>query len=618
MDRRSLLFLLLTFLSFFGIRAYYEMGRPTPDTVHREESPLPSTTVQEEEKSEAIPFSDDSLSLPSEKNALYLLESPYQQVLISARGGSIVEINLPFRDKEGQEGKMNPIYIDKELVAKKSPASLFPLSEAMRHDGSKAEPKEGGFYPLLRRQSKPDNLSSSSLLLLASNDSVDSSVYTPVLFTKEKLILETRLSNRIIRKSFSFPKDPNRYPYCLDAEIEVIGNKKELFLSSGIPDVELISGASGTALQYRILKGGKGDVVAVDLPSDEFRSTSLIPDWTATSNGFFAIILDPVTGMKPGLTFRKINASTAPSRLTELPQFSSLDLPGYRSELPLDPKSSSYKARIYAGPLSDQIFSLIDTSSVEDGLSKPTNYKACISYHGWFAFISEPFAKFLYFIMRLCHSFVPSWTFSIVFVTIVLRILLYPLNRWSQRSMIRMREIAPQVKSIQERYKKEPQKAQVAIMTLYREKGVNPFSGCLPLLIQMPFLIGMFDLLKSAYELRGASFIPGWIDDLSQPDRLFSWGISLPFLGSYFHLLPLLLGIVMWWQQRISSPAPTDVSKMTDTERQQRAMGNIMTVVMTVLFYHFPSGLNIYWLSSMLLSIAQQIWTNKQFSCKKA
>lgn len=617
MDRRSLLFLLLTFISFFGIRSYYEMGRTQLAPVSQEENTIQHTIVQEEEKNEPISFPDTPPLATSEENTLYLLESPYQQVLISARGGSITEINLPFRSKEEQEGKVNPIYIDKELLAKKSPASFFPLAEAVRYDGTKVQPQEGGFYPLLRRMSKPDTLPSSSLLLLSSNDALDSSVYVPVLFTNEKLVLEARLPNRIIRKSFSFPKDPNRYPYCLDAEIEVIGNKKELFLSSGIPDVELISGANGAALQYRILKGGKGDVVAVDLPSDEFRSTSLIPDWTATSNGFFAIILDPITGMKPGLTFRKIGPSSAPSRLSELPQFSSLDLPGYRSELPLDAKAPSYKARIYAGPLSDQIFSLIDTSSVEDGLSKPTNYKACISYHGWFAFISEPFAKLLYFIMRLCHSFVPSWTFSIIFVTIVLRILLYPLNRWSQRSMIRMREIAPQVKAIQERYKKEPQKAQVAIMTLYREKGVNPFSGCLPLLIQMPFLIGMFDLLKSAYELRGASFLSGWIDDLSQPDRLFSWGVSIPFLGSYFHLLPLLLGIVMWWQQRLSSPAPTDVSKMTDTERQQRAMGNIMTVVMTVLFYHFPAGLNIYWLSSMLLSIAQQVWTNKQFSGKK-
>jgi YidC/Oxa1 family membrane protein insertase len=171
---------------------------------------------------------------------------------------------------------------------------------------------------------------------------------------------------------------------------------------------------------------------------------------------------------------------------------------------------------------------------------------------------------------------------------------------------MKMQEIAPKVSQIQAKFKKDPKRAQQEIMSLYREKGVNPLSGCFPLLIQLPFLIGMFDLLKSTFELRGASFIPGWIDNLTAPDVLFSWNFPVFFFGTNFHLLPLLLGAVMWAQQRFSAAGPKDKSLMTDQQKQQRMMGNIMTIVFTVMFYHFPSGLNIYWLSSMALGILQQ------------
>ena len=151
-------------------------------------------------------------------------------------------------------------------------------------------------------------------------------------------------------------------------------------------------------------------------------------------------------------------------------------------------------------------------------------------------------------------------------------------------------------------------------MNLYRDSGVNPVSGCLPLLIQMPFLIGMFDLLKSTFELRGASFIPGWIDNLTAPDVLFSWSQPIFFIGNEFHLLPILLGGVMFLQQRLMSTLPKDPSLWTEQQRQQRSMGSVMAIVFAVMFYNFPSGLNIYWLSSMLLGILQQWWTQKSLT----
>lgn len=612
MDRRSLLFIVLLTSTFLGIRYYYD---------EKQAAALPPITTTQNQivsnQTKPQPISEPAFTKTEKTNEpgeFYLLESPYQQLVISQKGGAIVEINLPFQSTNDPASVVHPTYIDVELAKQKDPQAFFPLGNVKRFDGSTLKPVLGGSYPLLRRGTN-ENLPS---LLLSSKDTIDTNLYKVVHFDKKSISLEAKLPTKIIKKTISFPKDPSRYPYCIDVEIEVVGNKKDMLLSTGAPDEELISGTPGSALKYRIVRGDKSEVVQVDLPSSEFHSTSIHPDWIANSNGFFAIILDPISGAKSGLSFKKISSKDAPSRLQGISSLTSTELPAYQSEIPLDPEVQTFKARLYAGPLSDSLFSTIDKSSIEDGASKPANFKTCISFHGWLAFISEPFAKFLYFIMSQCQKLVNSWTLSIILTTIVLRILMYPLTRWSQKSMLNMREIAPQVKAIQERNKKDPRKGQMEIMSLYREKGVNPFSGCLPMLIQMPFLIGMFDLLKSTYELRGSSWISGWVDDLSQPDHLFSFGINIPFLGSYFHLLPILLAGVMWWQQKLSTPLPQNKNAMTDAERQQKAMGTIMTVVMTIMFYHFPAGLNIYWLSSMLLSVAQQLWTNREFARTKA
>ena len=156
------------------------------------------------------------------------------------------------------------------------------------------------------------------------------------------------------------------------------------------------------------------------------------------------------------------------------------------------------------------------------------------------------------------------------------------------------------------------------VVALYREKKVNPLSGCLPILIQLPFLIGMFDLLKSVFELRGASFIPGWINNLTAPDVLFSWNYPVFFFGTSFHLLPLLLGAIMYVQQKFASQTPKDPALMTDSQKQQKMMGNIMVIVFSVMFYHFPSGLNIYWLSSTALGIFQQWFSKRNLKMKKS
>jgi YidC/Oxa1 family membrane protein insertase len=487
----------------------------------------------------------------------------------------------------------------------------------------------GGYYPLLRRDVIEKDARKSvkvqpryyGLNIVSEYPETAELIYEVKSFTKDKIVFEAVQGHRRITKEYSVASE-SQAPYSIDLVVNIQGDSRGLWLTSGVPEVEWISGAPAPALKYRVTRNQKSEVENIDLPKDSTTITSIYPDWITNSNGFFGLILDPLTEIDPGFHAQVIPGTVVPSRLVEVGQehhqFDPKSMPGYMMRLPLKSSGGIMHFRVFAGPFASSILKKVDETYSNPTTGYNPDYIASQSFHGWFAFISEPFAKFLFILMNFFHTLTGSWAFSIILLTVALRIMLYPLNAWSTKSMLRMQQIAPEVTAIQEKYKKDPKKGQLEILNLYRERGVNPVSGCLPLLIQMPFLIGMFDLLKSTFELRGASFIPGWIDNLTAPDVLFSWETPIFFIGNQFHLLPILLGLVMFFQQRMMSPLPKDQSLWTEQQRQQRFMGNIMTIVFAVMFYHFPSGLNIYWLSSMLLGMLQQYWTTMSMNKEAA
>jgi YidC/Oxa1 family membrane protein insertase len=175
-----------------------------------------------------------------------------------------------------------------------------------------------------------------------------------------------------------------------------------------------------------------------------------------------------------------------------------------------------------------------------------------------------------------------------------------PPTQRSMKSMKRFAVIAPQMKELQEKYGSDRDKLQEEMMKLYRQKGMNPLSamggGCVPILIQMPFMIALYFALQTSIELRHAPFAL-WINDLSAPENFFS------IAGLPIRVLPLLMGASMLLQQRLT-PAP-------NADPQQRQMMTLMSVVFTFMFYQFPSGLVLYWFVSNLLGIAQQLWVNR-------
>lgn len=564
----------------------------------------------------------------SKEEKFYVLETPYQQLVFSNRGGALAEINLPFASETNKQSVVKEIDFDREMVQDHPYNARFPSHPyfTANSEGTLQEHAQGtlgGYYPLLRRDLiQSGNRKSIRVApryygfnIVSEYPELAQLVYEVTHFDSHSIVFEASQPNRRITKTFKLESQGKSAPYSLNITIKIEGDSRGLWLTSGIPEAEIISGSPAPALKYRITRNQKAEVVNIDLPQDVFTVTTVYPDWLCNSNGFLGLIMDPVVKTDPGYRVERISGSVVPSRLVELDtdstRLKAQEIPGFMASLPLKSSGGMMEFRIFAGPFSESILKDVDQTFADPTTGYNPDYIACQSFHGWFAFISEPFAKFLFFLMKFFYWITGSWGFSIILLTVALRLMLYPLNAWSSRSMIRMQQIAPEIAAIQEKNKKDPKKAQIEIMNVYRDKGVNPLSGCLPLLIQMPFLIGMFDLLKSTFELRGASFIPGWIDDLAAPDVLFRWNTPLFFIGNEFHVLPFILGLVMFLQQRLMSPLPKDPKLLTDQQRQQRAMGTIMSVVFTIMFYHFPSGLNIYWLSSMLLGMLQQWWTLK-------
>ncbi len=214
---------------------------------------------------------------------------------------------------------------------------------------------------------------------------------------------------------------------------------------------------------------------------------------------------------------------------------------------------------------------------------------------GYFTFVSAP----LLHILRFFHKYTGSYGIDIILLTILIKLLLAPLTHKSFVSMKNMSKLQPQMQRIKEKFKDDKEKMNKEIMDLYRRNKVNPLGGCLPMLLQFPVFIGLYNALRTPIELRHASFM--WIEDLSRPDYE-----SLPFTVGDYHLgipiLVLLMGASMFVQQWMTPSAG---------DPNQRRMMMMMPVVFTALFVTFPAGLTVYWLVNNILTIGQQYLINR-------
>lgn len=596
MDKRVLIYMMFLAISFYLVQKFLTPKRPKVL-----EKFIESPAQKELEKKE------------SQIENFYVLEDEYQQLVFSDLGGSIAEINLPINSK----GLIKPIEFDKIIEKSYRANSYFPQKPYFTFGFKKNDPQIGNYYPLLRRSIYNENKTLLSSLdpqyygfNIQHNDlSLSKIKFKVVKFEKNLIEFEGNYNNAKIIKTYSL----SNAPFSFAVKIKIDGELTNAWMTTGVPDIELISNAYQPVLKYRTLRNGSYVTQNLSNPKNITEIDQYF-DWVSNSNGYFGIIVDSLNDKSNKFRSQYIQGLNVPTRISIIDKAHNLyppqKYPGYCFLLPLlSNQDTSYN--IYAGPYVDKILQVLDELNSKPLAGYDPDYLSVKTVKGWFSFASEPFSQFLLLIMKLFYFITHSWGFSIILLTVVFRIMLYPLNSWSIRSTLKMQEITPLLKVIDAKYKKDPKQANLEKMKLFKEKGANPLSGCLPILIQLPFLFGMFNLLKSTFQLRGDSFIPGWIDNLTAPDTLFSWSYPLFFIGTQFHLLPVALGLVMYVQSKMNLKLPEDRSLLTDQHKQQIIMTWAMPLLFTILFYNAASGLNIYFFFSMLLGILQQWYMTK-------
>ncbi len=242
--------------------------------------------------------------------------------------------------------------------------------------------------------------------------------------------------------------------------------------------------------------------------------------------------------------------------------------------------------RLFVGPKSLPVLESVNVSTIQND---HPDLRSLVDF-GWFGVLSRP----LFLWLKWMEAFLGNWGWAIILQTLIITMALFPLRISSMKSMLKMQKVAPQIKSIQEKYKKysmrdpRKQEMQQEISALYKQEGVNPVGGCLPMLIQMPFLFAYYRMLGVAIDLRHAHWL--WIHDLSAPDP--------------WKLLPIGIIITMFLTQRMTPQAGMDPA-------QQKMMNFMMPVMLGVISWNLAAGLNLYWSVSQLLGIAQQVMMNR-------
>lgn len=243
--------------------------------------------------------------------------------------------------------------------------------------------------------------------------------------------------------------------------------------------------------------------------------------------------------------------------------------------------------KLFVGPQEERVL-----ENVAPGLELVKDY-------GWLTILAKP----IFWLLEKIHALVNNWGWAIILLTVLIKLVFFPLSAASYKSMARMKEVQPRLLEMKERYKGEPQKLNQAMMEMYRKEKINPLGGCFPVLIQIPVFIALYWVLLASVEMRAAPWL-GWIQDLSKPDTLF--GV---WFGAPIGLLPILMAISMFVQTKLNPTPPDPV---------QAKLMMLMPIVFSFMFFFFPAGLVLYWVVNNILSIAQQWQINKIYGGSKA
>ncbi len=404
-----------------------------------------------------------------------------------------------------------------------------------------------------------------------------------------RLVKEFRLGTNYLISAVVRLENPTAQPIQLPAQELVIGTATPLGPSDDASlmamqwyDGANVQSVSGPWFANRTFGCVPGT------PRTEYLAGSTNILWAAVYNRFFTMIVAPPTNM-PAVRVVARHVNLPPPTAEEIAANpKAVQKPfGFQSAFLYPamtlPSKQTVERRfdIFAGPKEyktlDRLASLLGN-----------NMDLVMGFGGFFGF----FARLLLLSMNGLHALGLSYALTIIVITVIIKVLFWPLTQMSTRSMKRMQALQPQVKAIQEKFKDDPQKVNQKMMELWKQNKVNPAAGCLPMLIQLPIFFGFYRMLQTAIELRGASFL--WACDLSLADTVW----VIPRVGFPLNPLPLIMGATQIWQMRLTPPSP-------GVDPVQQKMMQYMPLIFLFILYNFSSGLTLYWTVQNLLTIAQ-------------
>ncbi len=326
------------------------------------------------------------------------------------------------------------------------------------------------------------------------------------------------------------------------------------------------------------------------VPRSIVLQTNAPVDWVAVKSKFFVQILAPENGAAGyQMTAERALApgeATDPSQAPKSAEIQSVGAQVFVAARTINPgESATQTFKLYTGP---KKYSLLRQLGLHQ--------EDVMDFGMW-----SPLCKFLLVVLNYTYAIIPNYGIAIILLTILIRILFWPLTHTSTESMKKMQELQPLIAELRKKHKDSPRKLQEETMALYKQHKVNPVSGCLPMLIQIPVFIALFVVLRSAIELRFADFL--WVKDLSEPERLLADVLPIPL-----NILPIFMAAAQAWQQSMT-PA-TDAA-------QQKMLLFFMPVMMLVMFYMMPAALVLYWSANTVIMIAQQLIQKQRAALQK-
>jgi YidC/Oxa1 family membrane protein insertase len=377
----------------------------------------------------------------------------------------------------------------------------------------------------------------------------------------------------LVTKTYRFYPDQ----YLIDMDVSVVNQSETVFNDTLV--LSLNNKAAETKSNYGFegpgaLINNKLETVDLDDLEETPRLTGNIK-WVSIQDRYFISSLIPMQEKETSMEMS----------LDENGFLKAGYLEPIQSLAPGQQQNSQYQ--IFMGPKSVSILK-----------STNTDLDLAINF-GFFDFIAKP----CLWLMNFLYRYLPNYGIAIIILTVLIKILFWPLGNKSYKSMNEMKKLQPLMAEIREKYKDDKKRMNEEVMGLYKTYKINPLGGCLPMVAQIPVFFALYQMLYGAIELRHAPFL-GWINDLSAPDRLFEFGISIPFMEPPYGIpvLTIVMGATMLIQQKLQPPAG---------DPMQAKMMMMMPIVFTVIFINFSSGLVLYWLINNILSIAQQYLVSK-------